>query len=292
MILFLKLYRYRLQLFTLILLFPYSVSAQLPPPSASSQETHIHFETERIHKGVYLKSYRGDDLYDSKQSINFVEVWLDSTTAQLTIAYDENQFVPTSEFAEKEQSLAAINGSFFDTESGGSVVFMKINGTVIAEGAVNNRFYTESGAIGWNKGELPLIYARPENGWESLAVDNILSSGPLLIMNQEILEFSADPFNQNRHPRTAVALTNDNKLLLVTVDGRSFQSYGMSIPELANFLHSLDAKQALNMDGGGSTTMWIRHTEGNGIVNYPSDNMEFDHKGERNISNALLLQVQ
>jgi exopolysaccharide biosynthesis protein len=63
----------------------------------------------------------------------------------------------------------------------------------------------------------------------------------------------------------------------------------MTIRELAEFLKQLGAVRALNLDGGGSTTMWIDTTSRTGVVNYPSDNLEFDHAGERPISNALLI---
>lgn len=276
------------------LLYSLQAMAQLlppAPPASPVQERSLQWETERLEKGVYYKYYSGDDLFDSRQSISLAEVWLDSTNAFLSIAFDEGTLVATSTFAGNSDALVAINGSFFDTQSGSSVVFLKVNGEVIAEGAVNNRFYTESGAIAWNNGQQPAIYARPDSGWKSLALENVLSSGPLLILDSTIMEFNGDAFNQNRHPRTAVALTNDNRLLLAAVDGRSFQSYGMTIPELAGFLYDLNAEQALNLDGGGSTTMWVRDLTENGIVNYPSDNLEFDREGERNVSNALLLIV-
>ena len=61
----------------------------------------------------------------------------------------------------------------------------------------------------------------------------------------------------------------------------------MTIPELAQFFFELGADSALNLDGGGSTAMWIHN--GIGVVNYPSDNLEFDHNGERPVSNALLI---
>ena len=76
---------------------------------------------------------------------------------------------------------------------------------------------------------------------------------------------------------------------MAVVDGRSFQSYGMTIPELTQFLQELGAVDALNLDGGGSASMWVRDKKMDGIVNYPSDNFEFDHEGERGVSNALLL---
>jgi len=84
-----------------------------------------------------------------------------------------------------------------------------------------------------------------------------------------------------RHPRTAVGFTRDSAtLLLVTVDGRSAQSVGMTLVELADFMKGLGAWNALNFDGGGSTTMVV----GGKVVNTPSD-----RTGEREVGSALLV---
>ncbi|MFN3382800.1 MAG: phosphodiester glycosidase family protein, partial [Runella zeae] len=63
------------------------------------------------------------------------------------------------------------------------------------------------------------------------------------------------------------------------------QSFGVNLPELTFLARQLGCRDALNLDGGGSTTMWIADQ---GVVNYPSDNKKFDHEGERAVSNVLL----
>ena len=85
----------------------------------------------------------------------------------------------------------------------------------------------------------------------------------------------------NRHPRTAVAKMTDGKFLMVTVDGRQLGiSVGMTLPELAEYLLALGAIDAMNLDGGGSTTMVL---DGK-VVNKPSD-----PNGERKIGDAILV---
>ena len=84
-----------------------------------------------------------------------------------------------------------------------------------------------------------------------------------------------------RHPRTAAGFSADNTLLyLVTVDGRQSSSAGMTLHELANFLISIGVHHAINLDGGGSTTMVVRGA----IANAPSDGGI-----ERSVSNSLLV---
>ena len=88
-----------------------------------------------------------------------------------------------------------------------------------------------------------------------------------------------------RHPRTAAGLAG-NTLLLVVIDGRARESAGVTFAELATLLKDLGCTDAVNLDGGGSSTMWTRH---HGVVNHPSDNRKFDHAGERPVHNALYL---
>jgi hypothetical protein len=116
--------------------------------------------------------------------------------------------------------------------------------------------------------------------------DFIIGGGPRLVGNgrstaeAEAEQFNAD-FSRQRHPRTAVGWRADGLLVLVTVDGRQPpKSVGMTIAELAALMIELSCVEALNLDGGGSTTMVIN----NRVVNHPSD-----QSGERPVSDALLI---
>jgi hypothetical protein len=89
--------------------------------------------------------------------------------------------------------------------------------------------------------------------------------------------------NKIMHPRTAVGIDNDTgEVLLLVVDGRSTASRGYTMLELANLMVDLGADEALNLDGGGSSTMVARGGNGrNRVVNVPSDG------GLRRVTNAL-----
>lgn len=101
--------------------------------------------------------------------------------------------------------------------------------------------------------------------------------GPRLIENGSVVS----GLSTDVHPRTAVGFNQDSsKVFFVTVDGRQPGfSVGMSLPQLANYMLSIGCYQAVNLDGGGSTTMVVR----NRVVNSPSD-----AAGERSVANALL----
>ncbi len=111
-----------------------------------------------------------------------------------------------------------------------------------------------------------------------------IAGGPRLLRDGQVsIEWQQEgmslSFVQTKHPRTAVGL-KDDALLWVIVDGRQpGYSEGMSLEELAEFLRSAGCKDALNLDGGGSSTLFVRGS----VVNRPSDGRE------RPIANALLL---
>jgi phosphodiester glycosidase len=113
-------------------------------------------------------------------------------------------------------------------------------------------------------------------GWPRLVVD-----GRSVADSVDRMEGTFPRFSVTRHPRTAVGFSRDSTTLyLVTVDGRSESSSGMSLAELAALMQSLGAAQSLNLDGGGSTTLVLRGR----VVNHPSDST-----GERTVGNALLV---
>ncbi len=117
------------------------------------------------------------------------------------------------------------------------------------------------------------------------AVEDIVSGVPQLIKDGKIditwqEEKSSKSFVETKHPRTAVAKLKDGKFLMVTVDGRSEASGGIGLEDLAKILLEMGATDAMNLDGGGSSTMFL---DGK-IVNHPSDK-----EGERKIGDAILV---
>ena len=113
-------------------------------------------------------------------------------------------------------------------------------------------------------------------GWPRLVVD-----GRSIADSVDRLEGTFPRFSVTRHPRTAVGFSRDSSTLyLITVDGRSESSSGMSLAELASLMQSLGVAQGLNLDGGGSTTLVL----GGRVVNHPSDSA-----GERTVGNVLLI---
>ena len=126
-----------------------------------------------------------------------------------------------------------------------------------------------------------------DSEWKEM--DYLVGGAGLLIWNGEPvgdylveqLDQQGNAFDTTQHPRTAVGIDGQGKWYFVVVDGRQpGKSVGMSLEELTQLMASLDCKYAINLDGGGSSTMYLNGA----VVNSPSD-----VSGERAVSDALMI---
>lgn len=280
---------------TFSLVFALFITANLFAQSDSLNVVNAKWNKEKVGKGVVLKTFWfQNSLFNSNQNISVLEI-KNKGKYEFDIGFDPKVLIKTSEFGKKANAIAAINGTFFDVKNGGSVDYIKSNGEVINENRLSQngkRAIHQKSAIVINKGKLSIEKWNKEDEWEkSLIADDIMVSGPLLILDQKQEKLdTANTFNKTRHPRSAVAITKKNKVLLITVDGRNANSAGMSLFELSKVLSWLNVDDAINLDGGGSTTLWLNNRDGNGIINYPTDNKKWDHEGERKVANVILLK--
>lgn len=100
-------------------------------------------------------------------------------------------------------------------------------------------------------------------------VNHIISGGPYLIKNGDIyVDMTAQKLGSigGRNPRTAIGYTKDNHLIMLTADGREGSSIGLTLVELANLMKELGCVNAMNLDGGGSTVMFVKGQ----VVNKPA----------------------
>lgn len=100
-------------------------------------------------------------------------------------------------------------------------------------------------------------------------VNHIISGGPYLIKNGDIyVDMTAQKLGSigGRNPRTAIGYTRDNHLIMLTADGREGSSIGLTLVELANLMKELGCVNAMNLDGGGSTVMFVKGQ----VVNKPA----------------------
>jgi hypothetical protein len=133
--------------------------------------------------------------------------------------------------------------------------------------------------------EFTTRHGTPARAWAS--APHVIGGAGLLVRDGEpvadwVVEDMRAGFETERHPRTIIGSDADGEIWLVTVDGRQPDlSLGMSFAELQRLAERLQLTNALNLDGGGSTTMVVRGT----VVNSPSD-----PTGPRPVSDALLVR--
>lgn len=263
---------------------------------------------DSIASGIIRYHYTGYyEPMEAFQNVNVLEVDLNRKENSIKLIFEEKED-SLSAVGQRYKAFAGINGTYEPDAS-----YVKINGRFVTRNKLEKehlRYWKHEGALFYNpQTKKAEIHFASDKEYEKSQMPNILSGAPILIDNYnpvglwftgntDSLCLDSLPYEDYRrhqgvrHPRTAVALTRENKLLLITVDGRERRAQGMSTAELTHFLRRyFDPQAALNIDGGGSTTMWIQNP-GNGnspVVNFPTDNKRFDHYGQRLVTSFILI---
>jgi len=274
-------------------------------------------QTKQIAKGVSWTqiAFTGRKLFDTSQYLNVIEITKKAKRYRLHIVRSDS-LEKTSQIAQTHHALAGINASFFKMRGpdpdnrkdlngvpklepsnigrNRSVVYFRQNDSLITENIRDKdstRKRNQAGSIVINKGKLQIVKDDHNNlnAEHQLKGEDVISTGPVMILNGIDQQIPNDAFCNDRHPRTAIGKKADGTIVLFVVDGRAKESAGFSIPELQQIMRLLGCVDAINLDGGGSTTMYIRDQPFNGVVNFPSDNKKWDHEGEREVANAILL---
>ena len=269
----------------------------LMPSGASAQEdstTFINGKWSELHvtSGVRLRQchFTGKSLFGANE---FVSVLIVAPRKRIDVAESTpGTLEKTSEIAAKEKAVAAVNGSFFRMKPPyGPTTYVRIDGKfrgIDNEGSARKRDQFESGclAITGRKATVAKALSKDLDWEDGIEASDVLSSGPLLISGGIPEVFKDVKFNTNRHPRTAVGILDDGSKVFVVVDGRSSKSQGVTMEEIQKIMLWLGCTDAMNLDGGGSSSMVVRGK----VVNHPCDNKAVDSDGERQVANALLIR--
>ncbi|MBN1902836.1 phosphodiester glycosidase family protein [Candidatus Sumerlaeota bacterium] len=253
------------------------------------------FERE-LGDGVIWRFYLFDNLFGSKQSVSYIDADLMNPNVSVEFPYLVSGRQLTSSMIQQQfpDAVTGINGTYFNTTYGGHVTYLRIDGTVIPPGGDLFASWGYEGALAMDASANASIIKKPSRGWaRDKTHPDIMACGPLLIVNGVIpysYLASIGSHCTSRHPRSAVGITSNYHLILLTVDGRTAMASGMTCEELAQIMAQLGCPNALNLDGGGSTTLWGDGEPYNGVLNYPSDNGVYDHFGERACSNAISIE--
>ena len=250
------------------------------------------WKIQKIAKGIILKQFSFEgNVFQSNQTVSILEIQQKRRTG-FSFGYEEKLLRNTSDFGIKSAAVAAINGTFFDTKNGGSVDYLKVNNKIINQSQFpnNKRAFHQKAAIVIMRNKVHIKKWDETANWENNLPDSdVMVSGPLLLFENQPQYLDTTAFNKNRHPRSIVAYSKKAKIFLITVDGRDKNAQGMSLFEVQKMLQWLDVYSGINLDGGGSTTLWVKNQPENGIVNYPCDNKIWDKAGERKVANVLMV---
>ena len=274
------------------------------------------WQTEKLENGLVLYTFRGyDDVTEANQIVNVLEVNLSDPRYSIKFAYADKGEINSNMVKNEPAAIAGINGGYEQ-----EAIYIKINNAIISQVSLQPghlRYWKHEACI-FSEGErtVGILYGGKDGekaieAYDRLEAENIIASAPMLINDYEpigedfvggtftedqLMQFDYEDYRRHqgvRHPRTVYALSEDNDLLLIAIDGRwSGTAEGMNAAEVTRFISRyFNPQWAINMDGGGSTTLTVKglgHPETN-VVNYPTDGGTHDHTGERSVSTHILV---
>jgi len=229
---------------------------------STAQSSDTTYKTDDT--SITLSTYRE---YDTNIYVAEVEL---SKNAQIETAFAQNSYgknvtATTSSMAESSAAILAINGDYYGARD---------NGYVIRDGVIyrSSAKADQEDLVIYKDGSMKIINESEVSAQELVdeGAVTVLSFGPALVEDGKVSVSQNDEVGKAMasNPRTAIAITEDNHYLFIVSDGRTDESEGLSLYELATFAASLGAKTVYNLDGGGSSTMYFN---GN-VVNNPTTN--------------------
>ena len=227
---------------------------------------------------ITVTQYRA---YDSNIYVADVEV-TDGTSILSAFAkntYGRNITDTTSDMAEENNAVLAINGDYYGARQSGYVIR---NGVVYRNQGSNGEdmVISKDGSLSFiSESDTTTDSLLQKQAWQ------VLSFGPVLVENGQVAVSENDEVGMAMasNPRTAIGTVAKNHYLFVVSDGRTSESAGLSLYELANFMKSLGATNVYNLDGGGSSTMVFQGE----VVNNPTTNG--NKISERAVSDILYI---
>ena len=238
--------------------------------------TDNEYKDENIHIVLNTYRYENTNIYVADVTLSDIS-YMQSAFASNT--YGKNVTAKTSEIAESVNAILAINGDYYGARDSGYVLR---NGEIYRTTSKSNQedlVIDENGNF--------IIINEDEVSLEEL--DNALqvySFGPALIEGGVIAVSQNDEVGKAMasNPRTAICQLSELHYLFVVSDGRTNESEGLSLYELATFLKGLNVTTAYNLDGGGSSTMYFNGQ----VINKPTTSGR--NIKERSVSDVICIK--
>ena len=226
--------------------------------------TDTSYSDDNISVTLTEKTVSNTQVYIADVTISSAE-YLKTALANNT--YGTNVTAKTSETAANNKAILAVNGDYYGANS---------TGYVIRNGVVYRDTVREDASNGdlaiYKDGSFKIIYEN-EVSADQLVKDgvvNLLAFGPALVENGEIVVNTKSEVGQSMasNPRTAIGIIDENHYIIIVSDGRTSESQGLSLYEMAEVMKSYGVKTAYNLDGGGSSTMYFNGQ----VINKPTTN--------------------
>ncbi|MFC2583706.1 MAG: phosphodiester glycosidase family protein [Lachnoanaerobaculum saburreum] len=227
---------------------------------------------------ITLKRYRA---YDSDIYVADITV-SDASALKTALAnntYGRNITDTTSDMADENNAVLAINGDYYGARQSGYVIR-------------NSKLYRNTSGdrdalVIQKNGEFKFVSESETSAEQLLQAGalQVFSFGPVLLNNSEISvgENEEVGMAMASNPRTAVGYLGNNHYVFVVSDGRTSESAGLSLYELASFMKEIGVVDAYNLDGGGSSTMVFKGE----IINNPTTNGHSNQ--ERAVSDIIYI---
>ena len=226
--------------------------------------TDTSYSDDNISVTLTEKTVSNTQVYITDVTVSSSE-YLKTAFAQNT--YGNNVTAKTSETAANNNAILAVNGDYYGANT---------TGYVIRNGVVYRDTVREDSSNGdlaiYKDGSFKIIYEDQVSADQLVkdGVVNLLAFGPSLVENGEIAVDTNSEVGQSMssNPRTAIGIIDENHYIIIVSDGRTSESEGLSLYQMAEIMKSYGVKTAYNLDGGGSSTLYF-----NGhVINKPTTN--------------------
>ena len=226
--------------------------------------TDTSYSDDNISVTLTEKTVSNTQVYIADVTVSSSE-YLKTAFAQNT--YGNNVTAKTSETAANNNAILAVNGDYYGANT---------TGYVIRNGVVYRDTVREDSSNGdlaiYKDGSFKVIYEDQVSADQLVkdGVVNLLTFGPSLVENGEIVVDTNSEVGQSMssNPRTAIGIIDENHYIIIVSDGRTTESEGLSLYQMAEIMKSYGVKTAYNLDGGGSSTLYFNGQ----VINKPTTN--------------------
>ena len=239
-----------------------SNTAAASQAAKNAQVTDTSYSDGNISVTLTEKTVEETQVYVADITLNSSD-YLKTALAQNS--YGTNVTAKTSVTAAENNAILAVNGDYYGANSSGYVIR---NGVVYRDSV---REDASNGDLAiYKDGSFKIIYEDQVSADQLVqdGVVNLLAFGPSLVENGEISVDTNTEVGQamSSNPRTAIGIIDENHYIIIVSDGRTSESKGLSLYQMAEVMKSYGVKTAYNLDGGGSSTLYFNGQ----VINKPT----------------------